>query len=380
MVVTTDERAAERGAVQPVAKPLVVITFAERMQPTYLAEGDMGRLRRFATPLWLPIPSDPSSGLQGRGRRDGGQRPQPEPRPELLEVLPRADALIVCTGAPRIDAAVLERAPRLRFVGELEGDRFAPRIDVAACRERGVVPVDTTNGSSYPVSEWALAMMLIALRNAGHEFRRMLAGEIGQDRLHPGYFFGELSGKRVGMIGCGHIGRRLLEFLRPFRCAVRVYDPYLAPEVADIYDFTHTSLEHVFRGSDVVVCLAPLTPRTRGMIGARELDWLQPNAAFVNVSRGAIVDSAALIERLKRGDGVRAALDVFDPEPIPAAGPLSEIRRLPNVFVTPHIAGSNYESRPRFFALMVDELERFFHGHQPRYVLTDQTLANRRGI
>jgi phosphoglycerate dehydrogenase-like enzyme len=220
-------------------------------------------------------------------------------------------------------------------------------------------------------------MTLIALRNAGHEFRRMLAGEVGQDRNQPGYFFGELTGKRVGLIGCGHIGRRLLEFLRPFRCQVRVYDPYLAPEVADIYDFIHTSLENVFRQSDVVVCLAPLTPRTRGMIGAKELDWLQPNAAFVNVSRGPIVDSQALIERLKRGDGVRAALDVFDPEPIPAE---SEIRQLPNVFLTPHIAGSNGESRPRFFSLMVDELDRFFHGHYPRYELTDRTLANRRGL
>jgi phosphoglycerate dehydrogenase-like enzyme len=157
---------------------------------------------------------------------------------------------------------------------------------------------------------------------------------------------------------------------------VRVYDPYLAPEIPDVYDFTHTTLEHVFKESDVVVCLAPLTPRTRGMIGARELAWLQPHAAFVNVSRGAIADSQALIARL-RGSTIRAALDVFDPEPIPAD---SEIRRLPNVFLSPHIAGTTAASRPRFFALMVDELDRFFHGHYPRYVLTDRTLANRRGL
>ena len=357
-------------------KPVVVITFSERLQPTYLAASDLDRLCGFAEPVWLPIPSDPN---RRRGERGPGA-PPPAARPELLEALPRAEALVVCQGAPRVDAALLERAPHLRLVGELEGDRFAQRIDVEACQARGVVAVDTTNGSSYPVSEWALAMTLIALRNAGHEFRRMIAGETGQDRQQPGYFYGELTGKRVGLIGCGHIGRRFLEYLRPFRCQVRVYDPYLAPEVADIYDFIHTSLEHVFRESDVVVCLAPLTPRTRGMIGARELDWLQPNAAFVNVSRGPIVDSQALIDRLKRGDGVRAALDVFDPEPYPIEGPLAEIRQLPNVFLTPHIAGSNHESRARFFSLMVDELDRFFHGHHPRYVLTDRTLANRRGL
>ncbi|HEX2033177.1 MAG TPA: hydroxyacid dehydrogenase [Chloroflexota bacterium] len=351
-------------------KPPVVITFAERMGATYLAPSDLQRLEKFAEVIWLPIPGERQ---RGQGPRGG---PPPAPRPELLEVLPRAEALVICHGAPVVDAALLERAPRLRFVGELEGDRFATRVDVEACNARGVVAVDTTNGSSYPVSEWALAMTLIALRNAGHHFRRMLAGEVGQDREQPGYFFGELTGKRVGLIGCGHIGRRFLEYLRPFRCEVRVYDPYLAPEVVDIYDLIHTSLELVFRQSDVVVCLAPLTPRTRGMIGAAELDWLQPNAAFVNVSRGPIVDSQALIERLKRGDGVRAALDVFDPEPIPAD---SEIRQLSNVFLTPHIAGSNAESRPRFFSLMVDELERFFQGYYPRYVLNERTLANRRG-
>jgi phosphoglycerate dehydrogenase-like enzyme len=359
--------------VPHATKPLVVITFSERLRPAYLAEADLERLSAFAEPQYVPVPRD-----QQRERRQRGEPPPPPPpRPDFLAALPRADALIVCNGAPMVDAGLLAHAPRLRFVGELEGDRFAQRIDVEACRARGVVVVDTTNGSSYPVAEWALAMMLIALRNAGHEFRRMLAGEVGQDRNHPGYFHGELTGKRVGLIGCGHIGRRLLEFLKPFQCEVRVYDPYLAPEVADVYDFIHTSLEHVFRQSQVVVCLAPLTPRTRGMIDARELDWLPPNAAFVNVSRGPIVESQALIERLKRGDGVRAALDVFDPEPIPAD---SEIRQLPNVFLTPHIAGSNAESRPRFFSLMVDELDRFFHGHHPRYELTDRTLANRRGL
>jgi phosphoglycerate dehydrogenase-like enzyme len=360
-------------------KPVVVITFSERLRPTYLAEADLERLRAFAEPVWVPAPERPREGNARRGQGGPGERgpSAAPPSEELLDALPRAEALVVCTGAPMVDAALLERAPRLRFVGELEGDRFANRVDVEACRERGIVAVDTTNGSSYPVSEWALAMTMIALRNAGHHFRRMIAGEVGQDRDQPGYFFGELTGKRVGLIGCGHIGRRFLEYLRPFKCQVRVYDPYLAPEVADIYDFIQTSLENVFRQSDVVVCLAPLTPRTRGMIGAQELDWLQPNAAFVNVSRGPIVDSQALIARLKRGDGVRAALDVFDPEPIPAD---SEIRQLDNVFLTPHIAGSNGESRPRFFSLMVDELDRFFHGHQPRYVLNDRTLANRRGL
>jgi phosphoglycerate dehydrogenase-like enzyme len=353
---------AAGGGATGGAKPKVVITFNERIRPTYLAAEDLARLAAFAEPVWVASEDE-------------------QVTPALAEALDGAAALVVCHGAPRIDAAFLERAPALRLVGELEGDRFERRLDVEGLQASGLTVVDTTNGSSYPVSEWALAMMLIALRNAGSHFRRLIAGEVlRQGRDDPGYLYGELTGRRVGMIGCGHIGRRLLSYLRPFEVDVRVYDPYLAPEVADILDFRLLpALEPVFAESDVVVCLAPLTPRTRGMIGARELDRLRPGAAFVNVSRGPIVDSAALIARLKRDDGVRAALDVFDPEPIPGDGPLSEIRALPNVFLSPHIAGVTAASRPRFFHLMVDELQRFFDGERPRYAFTERTLANRRG-
>ena len=143
--------------------------------------------------------------------------------------------------------------------------------------------------------------------------------------------------------------------------------------MADALGFTQTSLANIFSESDVIVCMAPLTPGTTGMIGAAELELIRPGAVFVNVSRGGIVDSAALVERLKRGD-INAGLDVYDPEPIP---PGSEITTLPNVFLSPHIASSTAETRQRFFTLMVDELERHFHGHETKFDLTSRTQANR---
>lgn len=278
------------------------------------------------------------------------------------------DALLVCHGSPRLTGAVLDRLPNLKFIAEVEGDRFSQRIDVNAAAERGVTVVDTTNGSSYPVAEWALAMAMIGLRNAGSLFRRMIAGEVpftnGQDRVDDAGWNGELTGRRVGLIGCGYIGRRLLELLAPFDCDIYAFDPYAPRVLADIYDITLTSLEQVM-DCDVVISLVPLTPETRLMLKARELNLLRPGSVFVNVSRGAIVDQPALIERLKRGDVV-ASLDVFDPEPLEADSPL---RQMTNVFLTPHIAGVTAPCGPRFLTLAADEIARKFAGHRTRHDL-----------
>jgi phosphoglycerate dehydrogenase-like enzyme len=263
------------------------------------------------------------------------------------------------------------------MIGELEGDRFGNRIDVDAATARGINVVDTTHGSSLPVAEWALALMMIGLRNAGAQFRRLIDGEeFRRSDNDPGYRLGELTGRPVGLIGFGHIGRRLVELLQPFRCPVLVYDPYVSKEVVLAMHVEQAPLPRVMAEPDVVVCAAPLTPRTRRMIGAAELDLLKTDSVFVNVSRGAIVDPDALIERARRLD-IRVCLDVFDPEPIPAGSP---IRDLPNVFLSPHIAGVTAACRPRFFSFMVDELERLVAGHDTLYDLTPGTLANRQGL
>ena len=118
------------------------------------------------------------------------------------------------------------------------------------------------------------------------------------------------------MIACGHVGRRLLELLEPFHCEVLVYDPHAPAVLAEIYELTLTSLDNVMSSSDVVICLAPLTSETRGLIGREQVEAMRAGTVFVNVSRGPVVQTAPLVERLERGD-IIACLDVFDPEPIP---------------------------------------------------------------
>ncbi len=336
------------------ARPNVLIAFNAHVREAYLGSVDLERLRDLAEVKLFD--TDVPRGL--------GER------------LQAVEGLIVSAGAPRIDGELMERAPGLKIIGDMDGDRFAARVDVEAAWERGIRTIDTTNGSSYPVADWALALILISLRNAGQHFRRMIGGGLGDFdyRNDPGYLNGDLTGKRVGLIGCGHIGRRLIKLLQPFETEIWVHDPYLAPEMADAVGFLKTSLDAVLSRCDVIVCLAPHTPATEGMIGRRELNLIPDGRVFVNVSRGVVVDSDALVARLKRG-GLIAGLDVFDPEPVGN----HEIIELENVFLSPHIAGVVASSYTRIFKLMVDEFERFFGGHETLFDLTPRSLANRRG-
>ena len=355
--------------------PRVLICCNAVVRREYVTGEGVARLERLADWEWLP-----SEGVSTRPGVWGGPSEDPADAERLRAKLsqePGFDALVVCHGAPFVDAAMLDGAPRLRLLGELEGDRFANRLDVEAAAARGVRVVDTTHGSSLPVAEWALGLMLIGVRNAAEHYRRLIGGEeYRRSTDDPGYRLGELSGRRVGLIGLGHVGRRLVELLQPFGCHITAHDPYVAKEVALAMHVELTTLQGLLATSDVVVCTAPLTPRTRRMLGAAELDLLKADAVFVNVSRGAIVDPEALIARARRGD-IRVCVDVFDPEPIPKASP---IRELPNVFLSPHIAGVTAACRPRFFSCMVDELERFFSGRETLFDITPATLANRRGL
>ena len=153
-----------------------------------------------------------------------------------------------------------------------------------AAKEAGVMVVDTTHSSSWPVSEWALALALIGLREHAR-FRDIIAGKkMSHDDYRTKPPARELTGKTVGMIGFGHIAWRLREFLTPFRNEILAYDPYAPRELADALDVNFASLEKVM-GCDVVICLAPDTPKTRDMISEKELSWLKPGAVCVNVSR-----------------------------------------------------------------------------------------------
>jgi phosphoglycerate dehydrogenase-like enzyme len=304
-----------------------------------------------------------------------GEQPYTEER--LIAALQGCQGLIkLGRRVPELTRRVFESASELKVVG-LRSDRFGTGIDLAAAAEHGVKVVDCDNiASAPPVAEWVLALMLLCLRNGAAIYRQMMAGtETWANAGNEGFVNGELTGRKVGLIGCGHVGQRLIELLAPFRVELRVCDPYLPEARAAELGIVREGLDQVLEHAEILVVQVPHTPKTTKLIGTRELELLTRGSIFINCCRGKVVDQAALIRKLEAGELI-AGLDVFDPEPLEKESPL---RSLPNVFLSPHIAWHAPNRLHRYFMHMAQEFERFFNGEPLQFELTPRMVDIRHG-
>ena len=203
-------------------------------------------------------------------------------------------------------------------------------VDVAALTERDCILTITPNGVRRPVAT-AIVTFILALTHELFAKDRLVRHGNWQDK--PEIRARGLSGRVLGSIGIGNIGRDLFHLIRAFEMVHIATDPFVRPEdVADLR-VDLVDLETLMRRSDFICINCPLTPETRGMIGERELGWMKRTAYFINTARGSIVDQVALYRFLKERRIRGAALDVFSTEPLPDGDPLTE---LDNVILTPH--------------------------------------------
>ena len=298
-------------------------------------------------------------------RNPTGRMPTAE---ELATWLPRATAVMTSWGTPPFDDAMLAAAPQLRIIGHAAGS--IRRLTPPPVFARGIVVTHGADVIAQSVGEWALTTTLMALRTA-HTFDRAM--QSGQAWSGTKTRWGrELYRKRVGIIAASMTGRVFIRLLQPFDAEITVYDPYLSEERAAALGVQRAaSLDELMASSDVVSNHAPTTPETNGMVGAGQLALLPDGALFVNTARAAAIDYAALTRELQSGRLV-AALDVFPQEPLEDDSPL---RGLPNVILSPHVAGATVESRARLGETMADELARFFAGQPLRYQVSDAMLV-----
>jgi phosphoglycerate dehydrogenase-like enzyme len=233
-------------------------------------------------------------------------------------------------------------------------------VDYERCFERGIHVLGAGVAFGKAVAEMALSMALALARGTAQADRLFRQGKEVYGRFSNQESF-LLSGAQVGFVGFGNLGRALLPLLAPFRCRIRVHDPWLPDRFLEEQGMEPTSLEDLLRASRVVFVLAGATAENRAMLNRRTLDLLPKGACLVVVSRASLVDFDALTDKLAAGE-LRAALDVFPEEPFPRRHPL---RTLDNVLLSAHRAGSLASAYRLMGEMLVDDLGQILRGLPP---------------
>ena len=281
-------------------------------------------------------------------------------RPELVdnpaalaEAAVACDALIV-RNRTQVRGPLLAALARCRVVGRLGVG--LDNIDVAGCEAKGIAVIPATGANALSVAEYVIASTMLLLRGAYASTAAVAAGAWPRTALGQGR---ETSGKTLGIIGFGSIGRMVAGLARSLGMQVIAYDALLPAESAVWRDagVTPASLDELVARADVVSLHVPLVEATSGLFDARRIAAMKKGAVLINTSRGQVVDAAAVAASLRAGHLGGAALDVFNTEPLPAT---AQFQDCPNLVLTPHISGVSAESNERVSSLIAEQVIAFF--------------------
>lgn len=283
-------------------------------------------------------------------------------------LLADTEILVTGWGCPVIDAAVLRRAPGLRLIAHAAGTVkhfIAPEVYAA-----GVTVCNAASTNAVPVAEFSLAAILFANKQVLRYrdlYRERRDTARWEDLSDPAVGNWQ---KTIGIVGASRIGRRLIELLRPHDFTVLLYDPYVTPAQAADLGVEAVELDELMQRSDVVSVHAPALESTRHMIDASRLALMRDGTTLINTARGSLIDQDALVRELI-SRRISAVLDVTTPDRLPPDSPLYD---LPNVLLTPHIAGALGRERERLGGLVVAEVERFVRGLPIEHAVAPETL------
>ncbi|MAW86619.1 MAG: oxidoreductase [Phyllobacteriaceae bacterium] len=271
------------------------------------------------------------------------------------------DAEIMVTQLAPLSAGMMDRLPNLKLVAVSRGGPV--NIDMGAARDRGITVVNTPGRNSTAVAEFTIGAILAETRKIreGHEALRK--GVWRGDLYRADVTGRELNELTVGVIGYGNIGTKVVRLLRAFGTRVLVCDPYVQLSQEDrMGGVEHVGLHELLERSDVVSMHPRVTEETRRMINAETLKLMRPGTIFVNTARGPLVDYDALYEALDSGHLAGAMLETFAVEPVPEDWPLLQ---LPNVTLTPHIAGASVRTVTFAAEQAAEEVRRYIAGEGP---------------
>ena len=284
------------------------------------------------------------------------------PDEEKLPLCQDADAII--TLPADLPVSLLKRCPKLKLIQTLSAGY--DRLDIKAIGEMGIPMANNGGGNAIAVAEQTLALMIgickkmmVQWQSAVHE-RRWRGSLTGLEMT-------EITNKTVGIVGLGRTGKQVAKRLRGFDTRTFYYDIVEMPQEVQLeLNVQPVSFDGLLSQSDIVTLHVPLTPRTRGMVGDRELEMMKPTAYLISTCRGPVIDEKALYQALKNGRIAGAALDVLEQEPTPPDNPLLD---LDNVVITPHLAGFSYETSLRVAEFAYSNIKRVMAGETPESLI-----------
>jgi len=285
--------------------------------------------------------------------------------PEDQQVEAVKDADFIMAFRAKLTERILRSAKKARLVQILSAGYDS--INLKLLRELKIPCANNGGANSWAVADHAVLAMLSLYRRVAAADRAVREG--GWNAAIDGMNTFEMAGKVVGVLGFGNIGQKVARRVQAFDATVQYYDKFpLAPERERELKVKRVSLEELFRTSDIISCHAPLTNETRHVVNRERLATMKPTAIIVNTSRGPVVDEAALTEALQQKRIAGAGIDVFEKEPVDPANPLL---KLDNVLVSPHTAGTTWDTWFRRADFAYKNMKRVWDGQPPQAVATD---------
>lgn len=318
------------------------------------------------------IPEEFITRLAEVGNVSVNQEERPLGREELLHAVQDVDGYIAML-TDRVDKELLAGAPRLKIISNLAVGY--DNIDVHEATHRGIMVTNTPDVLTDATAELAFGLLMASARRIVDLDRRNRDGEWRS--WSPLLFLSrEVTGKTLGIVGLGRIGKAMAQRAKSFRMIVIYFSRHRLPrEEEERLGVIYSSFEDLLSRSDFISLHVPLTDETRHLIGEREFGMMKKTAHLINTSRGAVVDEHALVTALREGQIEGAGLDVYEHEPNMTKG-LKELR---NAVLTPHVGSATYETRWRMISLAVENLQCGLRGEAPRHLVNPEVLENVRG-
>lgn len=310
------------------------------------------------TLLDLPWPDEPMEHGYAVAGMEGLKEYMGDPA-AVVDFVGRAPVLV--THLAPLSRGMMASLPDLKLVAVSRGGPV--NIDMAAARDRGIRVVNTPGRNASAVAEFTIGAILAETRNLTRGHDALRRGEYRGDLYRADVTGDELSDMTVGVIGYGHVGTKVVRLLKAFGCRILVADPYVQLTAADVADGVElVDGEKLLAEADIVTLHARVTPETTGFIDRAAFAAMKKGATFVNTARGPLVDYDALTEALVSGHLRGAMLETFAIEPTPPDWPLL---KLPNVTLTPHIAGASLKTVRIAAGQAAEEVRRFLSGEPP---------------